>query len=227
MFCPKCNKKISDKIPRCPFCGAIVNGSGVAAAPLAQKIKKASSVEPKKEPAPVPADTKEQNIKPAAPQPTKNEQKEPGEKAAAKAENIENKATAPEPAAASVKISDEIHEPIVVPNTSGSVHFSEEDEEEVETAAPAPSRKKTVPEEMPPMDVAKGYVTDEEVPAGDGKNEGNMDGGEYDYNYDGYYDDVLPVIAKEINKLPVENVLRIVFTVLAIVGIAVMLVFVI
>ena len=218
MICPKCNKKISDKIPRCPFCGALVNGTGSAAAPLAQKIKKASTVEPKKEPAPAPAETKVPKEKSEASQPSESEQKKPEVNA------VKNE---PAPAAAAVKPSEEINEPIVAPKASETVHFSEEDEEPEETAAPAQSKKMAASPEIPVMDAEKGYVTDEEVPPGDGKNEGNMDGGEYDYNYDGYYDDVLPVIAKEINKLPVENVLRIVFTGLAIVGIAVILVFII
>ena len=47
----------------------------------------------------------------------------------------------------------------------------------------------------------------------------------FDPNADGYYNDVLPVIAQEINKLPVENVLRIVFTVIFVIGIALLFMF--
>ena len=35
---------------------------------------------------------------------------------------------------------------------------------------------------------------------------------EFDANADGYYDDVIPELAEQINRLPTENVLRIVFT---------------
>ena len=39
----------------------------------------------------------------------------------------------------------------------------------------------------------------------------------FDTNADGYYDDVLPIMAEEINKLPRENILRIVLTIVFII----------
>ena len=48
--------------------------------------------------------------------------------------------------------------------------------------------------------------------------------GEWNPNADGYYDDVLPLISEQINKLPVENIMRIVLTVAAVAIIVLILV---
>lgn len=236
MFCPKCNKKISDKIPRCPFCGTLINGDPAAGKgnALSHKLKKpavnTAEQNPEIDKTSQPADNQAENkqVQTAPVQPKNNTGVE--EKAVTVASD-QSPAAVTEP-------EEEIREPIIsMQPVATAVHFSEEDDEpEAHDISvqkqPQKQTKKPVPISVPAPDVSmneeeRGYISDEEAEAGDGKNEGNADGGEYDYNYDGYYDDVLPVIAKEINKLPVENVLRIVFTIVAIVGIAAILVFLI
>lgn len=56
----------------------------------------------------------------------------------------------------------------------------------------------------------------EEIPK-DSDDEAYEDNG-FDANSDGYYDDVLPELAEQINRLPTENAIRIIFTLLLVIA---------
>lgn len=254
MECPGCHKKISDKSYKCPYCGKVLAAGKLNFAPKPKEaVSKAttpslgfagksnckstvnavsssvtnvstnadmvSSMATEKDKlSTAPLSKKEEN--------TVVEQKHQTEQAELMKQKIEmsNKYTAENEHTENGESSSPLP-----PAENGANDFTEKKSESKSKEKKKLSlfgKKKRKKEDVKAEDGDEDFENVEETVriVTDQMDDEISTDGRYDPNADGYYNDVLPVIAQEINKLPVENMLRILFTVIFVIGIIILLI---
>ena len=183
--CPKCSRVIPDTGGICPFCGNRIRS----------QERRVNSIFAK-----------------SSPDAVKKEESLP-ETSALKKPELSDSRTGEESA---IKKSGAEEEKSILPKSE------KEDRREESQALPPPPEKSgslngteskapgSSPESLPRTETAE-----EESKASKEPDTPDSEEDEYyfDTNSDGYYDDVLPIMAEQINRLPAENVLRIVLTI--------------
>ena len=218
MNCPSCHKILPDNTGVCPYCGTLLQNAGDSEAPLPKltRLKKMPSLSNDKSSfsnnvAPKPLGTIDQPfivpeqpiakphnnnvniarpVTPSAPAaaPMRSFQSEPP----AVSDSANTARTNPISASADIKpINEDITESVKKEDKAGKKGFF---------SKPLFSSKKG----------AKSQDSIEDSQAGTPDSAPIEENPEdiYDTNYDGYYDDLIPDLAKQINKIPQENVIK-------------------
>lgn len=241
MNCPGCKKQITDNSNICTFCGTIINENASTVSSL-PKLKKLSSIESVKQTVAQDQTDKSttenplHNLKTLKPLSSINVQSSDLNKE----EIIKNTATLQLNESVKKNVESKAVSPIpsVAKDTKGKPE---------ETAALTPERKsffKKKNEVEEPItekkenQKSKTSFFKKKNKTEESKNEGNIsDHAEssvnatvqedemdiYDTNLDGYYDDLIPDLARQINKIPQENIIKLIIIIVCTVIIGIMM----
>ena len=223
MNCPSCHKILPDNTSICPYCGTVVKNSNAAEAPLPKltRLKKITPLSSTEDPsdnstapgslgkieqpvkAPEPPITRlstagASTVKPVIPPAPVGSSVQPSHPERSSTPVRENTPTfTPAPPT--------VESPAVSPSIKGGEDKPDEKNEESgkkgffsKSFFPAKKSKKSQdsPSVVTPAENSDG------IPVADDSED------LYDTNYDGYYDDLIPDLAKQINKIPQENIIK-------------------
>lgn len=197
--CPNCNRPVPINVPRCPYCR-----SSLAQEPPVD-VPKQTSIKNAKLNALLHGEAYTEEDILTVPVPKEDPPQIP-------IENTSTPTAAEHAPAASASVGQEDAPKQPTDSKSDTsldinAHEKEKTEKKDRKEKKAFFRKKPKTEKaVPPEESTKEYYDEEYEDAG------------FDANSDGYYDDVLPALAEQINRLPTENAIRIVFTLLLVVA---------
>ena len=240
MNCPKCHKQIAENSSICPFCGTVISDGGKKTATL-PKLKALTPLNVNEPVANKESNTKEVPVTPPSLetlkvlQPLQQEQKPQNQKDVSDSSTeVNHESQTPKAPvnilktqAPSVTEKIETFSPTTTPSetTDSKKTLKSEKNAKKEKKPKEPKKKSLIgsifkkkEKERQNVDASSQNIEDESI---------KYDQEElYNTNLDGYYDDLIPELAKQINKIPQENVIKFIFFVIGIIVIGGMLTFV-